>query len=425
MCPIGLPRRCQYIRTMESPPTFRPDTADEIPDFLRNRCQSGKKLRILGGGSKAAFGPPADPEETALDLSALAGITLYEPDELVLTARAGTRLSDITSAIAERGQCLAFEPPEFSDLLGSGETHRPTLGGVVACGWSGPRRVKAGAVRDHVLGILAIGGDGQSFRSGGRVVKNVTGFDLPKLLTGSHGTLAAMTDITIKVLPAPEATRTLVLLGLDDEAAVRLLTTALGSPYEIAGAAHLPQTVAARSSVPAVAQSGGSATLIRLEGFGPSVADRHATLETLFSRDHAYLSLDANECTAVWREVREVAPLVDALAIVWRLSLRATDAARVARDVLGVTGGEAFYDWGGGLLWLALPAQGAEDGHAAQVRGALASGHATLMRAPADVRAVTAIFQPRAPALAALEGRLKAAFDPQAILSPHFMTQGN
>ncbi len=359
---------------MESPPAFRPSTADEIPDFLRDRCQGGKKLRIMGGGSKTAFGPPADPKEATLDLSALAGITLYEPDELVLTARAGTRLSDIASAIAERGQCLAFEPPEFSALLGGGEARMPTLGGVVACGWSGPRRVKAGAVRDHVLGILAIGGDGQSFRSGGRVVKNVTGFDLPKLLTGSHGTLAAMTDITIKVLPAPEATRTLVLLGLDDEAAVRVLTNALGSPYEIAGAAHLPQTVAARSSVPAIAQSGGSATLIRLEGFGPSVADRYATLEGQFSRDHAYLSLDSDACSTVWREVREVAPLVDTQAIVWRVSLRATDAARVAHAILGVTGGEAFYDWGGGLLWLALPLQAGTDGHAAQVRGALSSG---------------------------------------------------
>jgi glycolate oxidase FAD binding subunit len=215
-----------------------------------------------------------------------------------------------------------------------------------------------------------------------------------------------------------------VLLGLDDDAAVRLLTSALGTPYEIAGAAHLPAAVVARSSVPAIAQSGGSATLIRLEGFGPSVADRYTTLEGRFSRDHAYLALDAEECTAVWREVREVAPLVDAQAVVWRLSLRATDAARVARGILGVTGGEAFYDWGGGLLWLALPVQ-ATDGHAAQVRGALSSGHATLMRAPVETRATTAIFQPRPPALAALEGRVKAAFDPHTILSPHFMTQGS
>ncbi len=353
-------------------PPSAPAPQTKFPIFYATAARAESRCRILGGGSKEAFGPPADPEEGTLDLSALAGITLYEPDELVLTARAGTPLSDITNAIAERGQCLAFEPPEFSALLGGGEGHRPTLGGVVACGWSGPRRIKAGAVRDHVLGVLAIGGDGQSFRSGGRVVKNVTGFDLPKLLTGSHGTLAAMTDITIKVLPAPEATRTLVLLELDDDAAVRLLTNALGSPYEIAGAAHLPAAVAARSSVPAIAQSGGSATLIRLEGFGPSVADRYTTLESQFGEGIAYLSLDADECTAVWREIRDVAPLIDPGSIVWRLSLRATDAARVARDI-------ARRDRRRGVLrlgrrpglWLALPA-GAADGHAALVRGALA-----------------------------------------------------
>jgi glycolate oxidase FAD binding subunit len=409
---------------MESLPAFCPSTADEIPQFLRDRCQNGKPLRIRGGGSKTAFGPPVSPEQICLDLSVLAGITLYEPDELVLTTRAGTRLSEISAAVAERGQCLAFEPPEFTDLLGENDGNSPTLGGVVACGWSGPRRIKAGAVRDHVLGILAIGGDGQPFRSGGRVVKNVTGFDLPKLLTGSHGTLAVMTDITIKVLPAPEATRTLVVLGQDDHAAISLLTTALGGPYEISGAAYLPAAAAARSSVPAIAQSGGAATLIRLEGFGPSVADRFATLEGRFGAAGTYLSLDADECTAVWREVREIAPLVDPQSIIWRLSLRATDAARVAGEILGASGGEALYDWGGGLLWLALPAHGAEGGHAALVRGALSSGHATLMRAPAAIRDTAAIFQPRAPALMALEDRVKAAFDPRGILAPHFMTQG-
>lgn len=410
---------------MESPPTFRPNSSDEIPDFLRDLCRQEKPLRIRGGGSKAAFGRPVEPDATILDMSAVAGITLYEPDELVLTARAGTRLADIAGAVSERGQCLAFEPPEFADLLGNGTPNAPTLGGIVACGWSGPRRIKAGAVRDHVLGILAVGGDGQNFRSGGRVVKNVTGFDLPKLLTGSHGTLAAMTDITIKVLPAPEATRTLAVLGLDDDAAINLLLTALAAPYEVAGAAHLPARSAARSSVAAVAGSGGAVTLIRLEGFGPSVTDRYATLENRICRDHPHLSLDADACAVIWREVREVAPLVEPQAVVWRLSLRATDAVRVAGEILAQRGGEAIYDWGGGLLWLALPPSEAADGDTALVRAALSSGNATLMRAPSEARATTAIFQPRPAALADLETRVKAAFDPSGILAPHFMTRGS
>jgi glycolate oxidase FAD binding subunit len=404
---------------MESSLVFAPATAAEIPDFLRVRAE-GAPLRIRGRGSKVAFGRPAAPEDAILDLSALKGITLYEPDELVLTAHAGTPLADIAAAVAERGQCLAFEPPDFNTLLGGGESG-PTLGGVVACGWSGPRRIKAGAVRDHVLGIQAIGGDGQAFRSGGRVVKNVTGFDLPKLLTGSHGTLAVMTDITIKVLPAPLLTRTLVLLGLDDAEAVGLMTAALGGPFEIAGAAHLPAKAAARSSLAGLTRSGRSATLLRLEGFGPSVEDRFAGLEQRFAKIGDVMGLDPDECVTAWREMREVAAYADSDSVVWRLSLRATDAARVSADILAKTGGAAFYDWGGGLVWLALP-PGAADGHAATVREALPSGHATLMRAPADIRATAPVFQPRPPALAALEERVKTAFDPRAILAPRFMS---
>jgi glycolate oxidase FAD binding subunit len=401
---------------MESSSSFQPQTPDQIAGFLRDRSAAGAPVFVQGGGSKADFGRPSRGDETRLDLGSITGITLYEPDELVLTARAGTPIGEIAAAVAAHKQCLAFEPPEFGALFGNDGLS--TLGGTVASGWSGPRRIKAGAVRDHVLGALAIGGEGQVFKSGGRVVKNVTGFDLPKLLTGSHGTLAVMTEITIKVLPAPEATRTLVLFGLDDRAAIRLFCEILGMPYEITGAAHLPETAAARSAIPAIANAGTSATLIRLEGFGPSVADRFAGLEAKCGQGAEHLALDADECAVVWREVRDVAPLVPAGSVVWRLSLVATDAASVIAAVAKQVGGECFYDWGGGLVWLTLP-EGLADGHVALIRDLLPAGHATLMRAPVDIRARTSIFQPQAPALAALQSRVKAAFDPHFIL-PRF-----
>jgi glycolate oxidase FAD binding subunit len=399
---------------MSSPPSFQPRDADEIAAFLRERSETGAPVFVRGGGSKAAFGRPPLDNEVAFDMAGLSGITLYEPDELVLTARAGTKLSDIVTAVGERGQCLAFEPPEFSALFGNDGAS--TLGGAVASGWSGPRRIKAGAVRDHVLGALAVGGDGQIFKSGGRVVKNVTGFDLPKLLTGSHGTLAVLTDITIKVLPAPEATRTLAVLGLDDHAAIRLLCDLLGSPLEVTGAAHLPITVAARSAIGYIAKSARSATVIRLEGFGPSVADRFTGLEAKCGQGGDTLALDADDCAILWREIRDVAALTEPDAIVWRLSLPATDAATAVNAIANATKAEAFYDWGGGLAWLSLPRTDSADGHAALIRGLLPSGHATLMRAPADIRAHTAIFQPQALAMAALQRRVKAAFDPHFIL---------
>ena len=403
---------------MKPPPPFKPGSADEIAAFLRERSHAGAPVTLRGGGSKSGFGRPAHEGEAALDLSGLSGVTLYQPDELVLTAQAGTKLADIIEMIGKHGQCLAFEPPEFGALFGNGKSS--TLGGVVASGWSGPRRVKAGAVRDHVLGAIAIGGDGALFKSGGRVVKNVTGFDLPKLLTGSHGTLAAMTEITIKVVPAPEVSHTIVALGFDSPAGIRLLSDVLGGPYEVSGAAHLPAAITRRSSVTALGKLGQAATLIRLEGFGPSVADRLSAIESQFGDGIEYRSLDAGAGAAIWREIRDVAPLIDPGHSVWRISLPAADSARTVAAIMQATPAEAFYDWGGGLVWLTLPS----DAEAQLVRGLLPSGHATLMRAPVDIRAATAIFQPQPPALAALQGRVKAAFDPDGILSPGRMGEG-
>ena len=405
---------------MSALPVFQPADADEVAAFLRERSQADAPVRLRGGGSKAEFGRPMG-NETLVDLSKLAGITLYEPGELVLTARAGTKLAEIEAAIAENNQCMAFEPPAFGPLFGAEAS--PTLGGTVAAGWSGPRRVKAGAVRDHVLGALAVGGEGEMFKSGGRVVKNVTGFDLPKLLTGSHGTLAALTDITIKVLPAPEVTRTLAILGLDDADAIRLLAGLLGGPYEVSGAAHLPAAAARRSSIASIASAGTSATLIRLEGFGPSVADRFAGLQARCGRDHPAVAIDAEEGAVLWCEIRDVAPLVAPDRIIWRLSLPPTDGAGAVAAIRGTAEAEAFYDWGGGIVWLSLPPSDAIAGgaHTETVRGRLPSGHATLMRAPADIRATAPVFHPPDPALAALQARVKSAFDPRGILAPGFM----
>ena len=406
---------------MDSVSSFKPRTDEEVAAFLAARSGSGMPVAVQGGGSKAALGRPPGEDSVTLDLCGLAGITLYEPAELVMTARGGTTMAEIAAAVSERGQCLAFEPPDLAPLLGI-QNVSATLGGTVATGWSGPRRVKAGAVRDHVLGARAIGGDGHAFKSGGRVVKNVTGFDLPKLLTGSHGTLAVMTEITIKVLPAPEQTRTLILLGLDPDSAIRALTEAMGGPYEISGAAHLPPEAAGRSSAAGSAWAGGGMTALRLEGFGPSVAARLAMLQTRFDHHCALATLDQERSAAFWNAIRDVASLLPPDGIVWRLSLPPTEAARTVDTIARSGPVEAIYDWGGGLVWLRLPM--ADDGHAALVRGAMPSGHATLVRAPAAVRAKVAVFQPQADSVQALARRVKSAFDPAGILGRGRMYSG-
>ena len=405
-----------------------PETAEQVADAVQAAIIEGRPLELIGGGSKRAFGRPSE-GEARLDLSALAGIVLYEPEELVLTAKPATPLAEIESVLAERRQYLAFEPGDLTCLLdgggASGSNVRGTLGGAIACNLAGPRRIKAGAARDHVLGFHAVSGRGELFKAGGRVVKNVTGFDLSKLITGSFGTLAAMTEVTVRALPAPETTRTIVVFGLDDAAGARAMTTALSSAFDLSGAAHLPAEVASGSSVSQITSAGTSATLLRLEGTGPSVSFRAAELARDLQPVGPVVTLDTPESIAAWREVRDVAYFnAHPDRQIWKLSVPQASGAEVISRILDTLVGHAFYDWGGGLIWLALAPS--PDAAESIVRGAvqLASGHATLIRAEAEVRGRVPVFQPQAPALAALTRRVKQAFDPGRVLNPGRMYEG-
>jgi len=386
--------------------TLKPETTAQVTDAVRWALSANEPLEILGSGSRRGLGRPVQAGH-ALDLSGLSGVIAYEPEELVLTALAGTRMDLIRAMLADRGQHLAFEPPEGG-----------TLGGLVASGLAGPRRISAGSARDHTLGIAGVSGRGEAYKGGGKVVKNVTGYDVPKLMAGSFGTLTALTEITVKVLPAPEDTATLLLAGLDDMAAVAMLDRALRSPYEVSGAAHLPAGVAARSGVSAVSGAGGAATLVRLEGFGPSVAARVTMLREELRADAV---LGRDESLAVWREVRDGAGLGEGGdAHLWKLSVPPSAGPSTVTAIRRTCDVEAFYDWGGGLVWLAAPPDSG-----AAIRAALsAGGHATLVRAPDSVRAATDVFQPLPEPLMALSRRVKESFDPKGILNPGRMYAG-
>src|SRR5271168_2165631 len=231
---------------------LRPRDAAEVEQAIRSALGSGKTLEVVGRGTKRAIGRAAQWNAT-LDLSGLSGVTLYEPEELVLSAKAGTPLAEIEALTVASKQELAFEPMDYGALLGT-EIGAATIGGAIAANLSGPRRIKAGAARDHFLGVNAVSGRGETFKSGGRVVKNVTGYDLCKLIAGSWGTLAAMTDITIKTLPKAETESTILVLGLDDEMAGQAMTAAMGSYGDVSAAAHLPAAVAARIAETAAAR---------------------------------------------------------------------------------------------------------------------------------------------------------------------------
>jgi len=403
--------------------TLRPETDSQVAEAVAWAAAEEVPLELRGRGSKRGLGRPPQAGQ-ALDLSSLTGITLYEPEELVLSARAGTPMAEIEAALAEHNQQLAFEPPDLGPLLGA-EPGAGSIGGVLACNLGGPRRIKAGAARDHFLGVSAVSGRGEAFKSGGRVVKNVTGYDLCKLLAGSYGTLAVMTDVTVKVLPAPEKTRTVLLLGLDDDGGRRAMTRALGSSHEVSGAAHLPAAAAGRSAVGYVKAAGGAVTAIRVEGTGPSVEHRCAALRRELADLGETEELHGHNSGQLWRELGDVRPLAEAAGkVLWKISVPPQSGPEVIAKLAGGRGMDYFYDWGGGLVWLAL--DDTNDAGHESVRAAVqgTGGHATLVRAPDTLRAAVPVFHPQDAANAALTQRVKAGFDPRGVLNPGRMVGG-
>jgi len=376
-----------------------PKTEAELAEIITG---AEGPLRIEGGGTRA-LGRASN--GARLSTSGLTGIELYEPGALTLVAKAGTPLAEIEATLEAEGQRLAFEPMDHRGLLGTAGT--PTIGGVVAANVSGPRRIQAGACRDFLLGVRFVDGQGRIVKNGGRVMKNVTGYDLVKLMAGSYGTLGVLTEVALKVLPRPRSTGVLRLEGLNDAQAITALSRVLGSPYEVTGAAHL-QTGPNEAPV----------TMIRLEGFENSVAYRAAELQSLLAEFGRFtLETDPEKTDADWHYIRDVAPFHGRDGDVWRISVKPTDAAGLVADLAGA---EALYDWGGGLIWLLAPEGSGVS--AGKLRAAVAArgGHAMLIRGDRS----RATFPPLPAPVAALQEGLRQKFDPRQILNPGLMAQG-
>ena len=391
--------------------TVAPASEEELAEAVADAARNGQPLTVEGNGTKRAMLRPVQAART-LSTRNLTGITLYKPQELILSARAGTPLPEIEAALAERGQHIIAEPPEPGPLFGAREP--ATLGGVVATNLSGPRRISAGAMRDHVMGIRAVTGTGEVFRNGGRVLKNVTGLDLCKLLSGSHGTLGVLTEVTLKVLPAPERSATVALRVLDLPAGVRALSAGLGSPYGVSGAALVPDD-----------GGRGPLALLRIEDFAESVAYRAGRLrDELAGMGEASLVADVDESRGLWRRVRDAEPLgAEPGDAVWRVSVRPTAGPAVARAVRAAGLARLLFDWGGGLVWIAGPPTA--EAHAAVVAAARTEGGAfTLFRAPDSLRAAVSVLPEEPGPLAAIVRRVKAALDPAGVLNPGRMRAG-
>jgi glycolate oxidase FAD binding subunit len=401
--------------------------AGDVEQAVRAAIASEQPLEIIGHGSKRAIGQPMA-TNALLDLSALNAVTAYEPNELIVTVQAGAPLADVQSLIDSKNQQFAFEPMNTSRLLGTPEIG--TIGGMIGAGLAGPRRIKAGGARDHLLGAHAVSGFGDSFKAGGRVVKNVTGYDLCKLLAGSWGTLAVMTEVTLKVMPRPESERTLVLRGLDDVTANRAMTLALGSPFDVSGAAHVPNSAfrTGADELGDLEYQGQAVTLLRLEGITASAVHRAAALAAILKPFGTVETLEDAASAAAWSSIRDVAPFAAGGPLgawpVWRIVCPPASGGALGQALARDTGGDVIYDWGGGLIWAALPPKADAQATLVRQRANAAGGHAMLLRASDEVRRNVEVFHPQPVGLAGLSERVRHSFDPKNILNRGRMTRG-
>ncbi len=396
-------------------------------------------LEIIGQGSKRAYGHAVQADHV-LDLSQLRGILFYQPEELVISAHAGTPLDEITALLADKNQQFQFEPGDFPLLLGDGSragadlpagdgagraAESGTLGGLVACNLSGPRRLKVGAARDHVLGFEAISGRGEDFKSGGRVMKNVTGFDLSKLMAGSFGTLAVMHTITLKAMPKPETTRTVLIPCNDVSSAGAAMTVAMGSENEVSGAAWVPASLIAGCCQDAnareIAAKAQNCLSLRLEGPEQSVLWRAEALSRLLADKGTPAILPMTDSLALWQAIADVTPFQGHDGILWRMSVPPASGAVLVsslRDLAGLGQSDVMLDWAGGLVWVQC-AQ-CDMSLAAQIREIVqkAGGNATLVRAPSHIRREIPVFQPLSPEIMRINQKISENFDPFGILNP-------
>jgi len=407
--------------------TLRVRDAKDVEEVVRAAIANEQPLEIIGHGSKRSIGH-AMATNAVLDLSALNAVTAYEPNELIITVQAGAPLADVMSLIDSKSQQFAFDPMNTAPLLGAAGPG--TIGGMIAAGLAGPRRIRAGGARDHLLGAHAVSGFGDSFKTGGRVVKNVTGYDLCKLLAGSWGTLAVMTEVTLKVMPRPESERTLLLRGLDDIVANKAMTSALGSPFDVSAAAHLPKSAfrAQTDGLGDIVSQGDAMTVLRLEGITASVAHRAASLRELLAAFGPAEVVEDGASASLWAAIRDVMPFAAQGPLgawpVWRIVCPPAAGGALGTQLARETGGDVLYDWGGGLIWAALPPKPDAQAAAVRQRVEAVGGHATLIRAGADVRRAIEVFHPQPAGVAALSERVRLSFDPKSILNRGRLRQG-
>lgn len=398
----------------------KPNSDKDVLALVAQAGADKKTIEIIGGGTKRQIGQPNSCDIQLLS-SGLSGIVDYKPSELVMSAKAGTSLDEINQHLDEHGQMLAFEPPDYGALLG--QDAGATIGGIFATNLSGSRRLSVGAARDALLGVRFVNGQAQMIKTGGKVMKNVTGLDLVKLMAGSWGTLGFMTDVTFKVLPKPETTTTLLLQGLSDEAAAKAMAHAMAQTVEVASCAHLPKDVAQPMAIKGVSDA---ITCFRLEGLAPSVAIRSDKLKSHLADFGDISVLSAKASQTLWSDIAAVKPFHacedepgNEGKVLWKISVPPMAGYALVSQIASQTHLRAFYDWQGGLVWLCL--QNGAHGDFVRMVAKQLGGYATLICADDHTRQTIATFEPQPKPVAALKARIKSKLDPKSIFNPDRM----
>lgn len=394
----------------------------DLMDLIVEANENGTKLEILGHGTKRSIGK-IHPEAVPLTMRRFSEITLYEPSELVLSARAGTSIVEIERTIKSYNQQMPFEYLDFSKILGT-DPSWGTIASLFASNFSGSRRILKGSARDHLLGVKAINGRGETFKSGGRVMKNVTGYDLAKFMANSWGTLAVMTEVSMKLLPKPPSECTLFLYGLADDIAMEALRCAVNTPYEVSGAAHLTREHAFPCLEGVSYVRDKALTAIRLENTPKALAARSEKIKDLLNAFGDIYYIDEPESQLFWQNMRQLMFLTGHDDAIWRISTSPMHAYQTAQQIKKLVDCDISYDWAGGLLWATT--RGVSDMGSSDIRRivAHAGGHATLIRPKANVADFVSPFHPLDPAHMKLTKGIKAMFDPQAVLNPGRMYDG-
>jgi glycolate oxidase FAD binding subunit len=380
----------------------------DLVDAVRGARAQKRTLEIMGGGTKRGFGRPIESDDV-LDCSGLAGIIAYEPEELVLTAKAGTTLAEIESTIAGKQQRLGFSPADWGPLFG-GEAGKSTIAGALSADTSGSARVRYGAARDHLLGFKAANGFGEAYKGGGRVVKNVTGFDLPKLMCGAMGTLSVLSEVTLRLVPRASHTLTLAVRDIVPDDGLAMLRKVWMTPLEATGLAYVPACAA--EFHPALGSIGAGAALLRIEGAAEPLDEKRIALRAIIDGHEA---LELPEGDAFFDGLAAGSGFVARDTDLWRICVPPSEATATADALVGTIW---YADWAGGLFWVAVSAiDGAAAGKLRHI-AARADGHATLLRASSDLRMRVPVFPPENEVRASLTRAVKSAFDPDGLFNP-------